>query len=98
MDLTWIDDLKDYGDKDKIIEYLDGGIEAYSDELVALLKKIKSTNSDKDKDFIISVLEKDIKSIHSNIESVIEYIKKYEVIDIKDTIYNIESELLPIGK
>lgn len=84
MDLTWIDELQEIESKDKIIELLDNGIDAYNQEFITLISKIKSENTEKDKDFIIELLIHDIKGIYSGIQKIIEYIKSSRGIDLNE--------------
>lgn len=79
LDMTWLDDVKQTAPKEKIIEFLDGAVKAYSDELVILMSKLKSKD---DHDFIINILEKDLKSIYSCIQEILTYIKINKGIDL----------------
>lgn len=94
MDLTWIDELRDTQSKDKIIELLDNGIDAYNQEFITLISKIKSENTEKDKDFIIELLIHDIKGIYSGIQKIIEYIKSNKGVDLNEIYLQKSSQII----
>lgn len=76
FDLSWIDNLKETKNYDKIIEFLDEGLETYNTEMTDLIALINTGDTEKDKKFIIEIMETDIKLVYNNIMKILEYIKQ----------------------